>query len=48
MELWDSLEEIKLDETKKLKLLNFYLKLEWGKTFDKMFKKPIQLEKDIW
>jgi len=47
-ELWDALEEIKLDETKKLKLLNFYLKLEWGKTFDKMFKKPIQLEKDIW
>ena len=37
--LWEYVSEIKDTDEKKLKLLNFYLKLEgWG-TFDKLFKK---------
>jgi regulator of sigma D len=37
--LWEELNNIKQDDEKKLKLLNFYLKLEgWG-SFDKLFKK---------
>ena len=36
--LWDSLDEIKDTDDKKLKLLNFYLKLEGWNTFDKLFK----------
>jgi len=46
--LWNSLEVLDLEEDKKLKMLNFYLKLEgWG-TFDKMFKKTKLEAKDIW
>ena len=48
-ELWDALEHLKLDDEKKLKLLNFYLKLEnWG-TFDKIFKDTTnKREKKVW
>ncbi len=46
--LWDCLEKIKLDDDKKLKLLNFYLKLEnWG-TFDKLFKESKVEVEDIF
>ena len=37
--LWNALESMKEEDDKKLKTLNFYLKLEgWG-TFDRLFKK---------
>ena len=39
---------IDLEEDKKLKMLNFYLKLEGWSTFDKMFKKTKLDAKDIW
>jgi energy-coupling factor transporter ATP-binding protein EcfA2 len=39
MDLWNSINELEGDEAAKLKKLNFYLKLEFGKTFEKMFAK---------
>jgi len=46
--LWNSLDELQLEDDKKLKLLNFYLKLEgWG-TFEKLFKKSKLETKTIW
>ena len=36
--LWDYLENVKDTDDKKLKLLNFYLKLEGWSTFDRLFK----------
>lgn len=46
--VWNELMKIKDTDDKKLKKLNFYLKLEgWG-TFDKLFKKSKTETKDIW
>lgn len=45
--LWNTLEETKLDDDKKLKQLNFYLKLEGWKTFSKLFKEDKKEELDI-
>ena len=42
--VWNALEEIKDTQDKKIKLLNFYLKLEGWNTFDKLFKKEKQEE----
>jgi energy-coupling factor transporter ATP-binding protein EcfA2 len=43
--LWNSLDAADLDDGQKLKMLNFYLKMEgWG-TFDKLFKKD---KKELW
>jgi energy-coupling factor transporter ATP-binding protein EcfA2 len=39
MDLWNAVNELEGDEASKLKKLNFYLKLEFGKTFEKMFVK---------
>jgi energy-coupling factor transporter ATP-binding protein EcfA2 len=46
--LWLSLDEAKIDDDKKLKLLNFYLKLEGWDTFNKLFDKKKIETKDIW
>jgi len=48
--LWESLDGTDLEDDKKLKLLNFHLKLEdWG-TFDKLFKKSSRVNspKKVW
>ena len=45
--VWDALEEIKETDDKKLKLLNFYLKLEGWNTFAKLFKEEKKVENDI-
>jgi hypothetical protein len=45
--LWESLEVTKLDDDKKLKLLNFYLKLEGWDNFTKLFDKKKLKEKEI-
>lgn len=45
--LWDYLESIKETDDKKLKLLNFYLKMEGWPTFDKLFKKD-KIKKVEW
>jgi len=37
--VWDLMQETKLDDDKKMKLLNFYLKLEGWSTFNKLFDK---------
>ena len=44
--LWSEIDKIRLEDDKKLKLLNFYLKLEGWATFDKMFKKK-EIEKEV-
>ncbi|MFW6130218.1 MAG: hypothetical protein ACOC56_03465 [Atribacterota bacterium] len=47
--LWHSLDQIKdLDDEKKLRKLNFYLKLEGWSNFDKLFKEEKLETKDIW
>lgn len=48
MELWNNLEEIKETDEKKVKLLNFYLKLEGWDNFNKLFDKKKIEQKDIW
>lgn len=45
MDLWSAVDSLEGDENAKLKKLNFYLKLEFGKTFEKMFAK--KKEEDI-
>ncbi len=47
-ELWNSLEEINDTDEKKLKILNFYLRLEGWDTFNKLFNKKKLEVKDIW
>jgi energy-coupling factor transporter ATP-binding protein EcfA2 len=46
--LWNYLETIKDTDDKKLKLLNFYLKLEGWDTFNKLFDKKKLQVKDVW
>jgi len=46
--LWNSLEEINDTDEKKLKILNFYLRLEGWDTFNKLFNKKKLEVKDIW
>lgn len=48
MELWNKLEEIQETDEKKVKLLNFYLKLEGWDNFNKLFDKKKIEKKDIW
>lgn len=45
--VWDYLEHIEETDEKKLKLLNFYLKLEGWNNFDKLFKKD-KIKKIEW
>ncbi len=46
--LWKYLEKIKESDDKKLKMLNFYLKLEGFSTFNKLFNKGEVEKEDIW
>jgi len=46
--LWEFVGQIKDSDDKKLKMLNFYLKLEGFSTFNKLFKKSEVEEEDIW
>jgi len=45
--LWESLEATKLEDEKKIKLLNFYLKLEGWDSFNKLFDKKKLASKEI-
>ena len=45
--LWETLDNTKLDDDKKLKLLNFYLKLEGWTGFNKLFDKSKMKQVDI-
>lgn len=46
--LWLELEQTKMPDDKKLKMLNFYLKLEGYDTFNKLFDKKKLESEDIW
>lgn len=46
--LWLAIEKTKLPDDKKLKMLNFYLKLEGYDTFNKLFDKKKMEDEDIW
>jgi hypothetical protein len=47
--LWEKLEEIELEDDKKLKLLNFHLKLEGWDSFNRLFDpKKKKAEKVLW
>ena len=45
---WDSLEEVEESDEKKIKLMNFYLKLEGWDNFNKLFDKKKLESTDIW
>lgn len=46
--LWEALEETKLEDEKKIKMLNFYLKLEGWSTFNKLFEVKKTKNEEIW
>lgn len=46
--LWEEIEKTKLSDDKKLKMLNFYLKLNGYDTFNKLFDKKKLETEDIW
>jgi hypothetical protein len=47
-ELWLKVKDLDLSESSRMKLLNFYLKLEGLDTFGKLFEKSKLQVKDIW
>ena len=48
--LWESMDDVALDDEKKVKLLNFYLKLEGWDGFNKLFdkKNSTSSPKKVW
>ena len=46
--VWESMKDIEDTDDKKLKTLNFYLKLEGWDTFNKLFDKKKLVSEDIW
>jgi hypothetical protein len=46
--LWTELDKVELDDDKKIKLLNFYLKLEGWDSFNKLFDVKKVEQEDIW